>query len=259
MSGGNRILRSNSGTINNQSTIAGGSANLTITGNLNSDGAISSTTVLSVSGTSDLGADVTTTSTQTYSGAVSISADVTLTTTNSNITFSSTLDSASSAYKQLIVNAGSGTLTFADNVGTTQDLGELDLTAALIVVGGDITTNDSGSGDGTQGLTQIFTNDAYYSDNNALFKDYDDGSSDSNWCGTRSNCTSDTDATTVTSIAVGESSFGTYAFRWTGYFQPSSTATYHFSTYSDDASNMYLGAAGQSLSTFLGLCSIRFL
>ena len=252
MSGGNRILRSNSGTINNQSTIAGGSANLTITGNLNSDGAISSTTVLSVSGTSDLGADVTTTSTQTYSGAVSISADVTLTTTNSNITFSSTLDSASSAYKQLIVNAGSGTLTFADNVGTTQDLGELDLTAALIVVGGDITTNDSGSGDGTQGLTQIFTNDAYYSDNNALFNDYDDGSSDSNWCGTRSNCTSDTDATTVTSIAVGESSFGTYAFRWTGYFQPSSTATYHFSTYSDDASNMYLGAAGQSLSTFLG-------
>ena len=70
MSGGNRILRSNSGTINNQSTIAGGSANLTITGNLNSDGAISSTTVFSVSGTSDLGADVTTTSTQTYTGAV---------------------------------------------------------------------------------------------------------------------------------------------------------------------------------------------
>jgi hypothetical protein len=255
MSGGNRILRSNSGTINNQSTIAGGSANLTITGNLNSDGAISSTTVFSVSGTSDLGASVTTTSTQTYTSAVTISADVTLATTNSDITFSSTLDSASTAYKQLIVNVGSGTLTFADNVGTTQDLGELDLTAALIVVGGDITTDDSGSGDGTEGLTQIFTNYQYYGDNNALFNDYDDGSSDLNWCGTRSTCNSDTDATTVTSIAVGESGYDSYAFRWTGYFQPSAlgTTTYYFSTFSDDASNMYLGTAGQSLSTFLGL------
>ena len=39
-----------------------------ITGNLNLDAAISNTTSLSVSGTSNLGADVTTSSTQTYTG-----------------------------------------------------------------------------------------------------------------------------------------------------------------------------------------------
>ena len=64
-----------------------------ITGNLNLDAAISNTTSLSVSGTSNLGADVTTSGTQTYSGAVVLSNDVTLTTTDSNITFSSTIDS----------------------------------------------------------------------------------------------------------------------------------------------------------------------
>ena len=52
-----------------------------ITGNLNLDAAISNTTSLSVSSTSNLGADVTTTGDQTYSGAAVLSSNVILTTT----------------------------------------------------------------------------------------------------------------------------------------------------------------------------------
>ncbi len=44
-----------------------------ITGNLNLDAAITNTTSVSVSGTSNLGADVTTSSTQTYTSAVTLS------------------------------------------------------------------------------------------------------------------------------------------------------------------------------------------
>ena len=89
-----------------------------ITGNLNLDAAISNTTSLSVSGTSNLGADVTTSSTQTYSGAVTLSTDVTLTTTDSNITFSSTIDSDSTA-RDLTLTLGSGSASVTGIVGTT--------------------------------------------------------------------------------------------------------------------------------------------
>jgi hypothetical protein len=91
-----------------------------ITGNLNLDAAISNTTSLSVSGTSNLGANVTTSSTQTYSDAVTLSADVTLTTTDSNITFSSTIDSDSGDSKRdLTLTLGSGSASITGIVGTT--------------------------------------------------------------------------------------------------------------------------------------------
>ena len=89
-----------------------------ITGNLNLDAAISNTTSLSVSGTSNLGADVTTSSTQTYSGAVVLSNDVTLTTTDSDIIFSSTIDSDSTA-RDLTLTLGSGSASVTGIVGTT--------------------------------------------------------------------------------------------------------------------------------------------
>ncbi|NDG45452.1 MAG: hypothetical protein EBY36_12305, partial [Gammaproteobacteria bacterium] len=65
------------------STLAGGSNALTVTGNLDLDGAATGLASTSVSGTSNLGASVTTTGTQTYTGAVTLSADTTLTTTDS--------------------------------------------------------------------------------------------------------------------------------------------------------------------------------
>ena len=76
------------------STLTGGSNGLTVTGDLDLDGAATGLTSVSVSGTSNLGASVTTSSTQTYSGAVTLSAHTVLTTTNSDISFS-TIDSDS--------------------------------------------------------------------------------------------------------------------------------------------------------------------
>ena len=61
------------GTITFASTTTGDN-NLTITGNLDVDAAISGIAVLGVSGTSNLGANVSSTGTQTYTGAVTLSA-----------------------------------------------------------------------------------------------------------------------------------------------------------------------------------------
>jgi hypothetical protein len=80
-------------TVNFGDTITGtGSHDLTITGALDLDGALTDVE-LTVTSTSNLGADVTTSSTQTYQGAVTLSDDITLTTTNNNVTFSGTVDS----------------------------------------------------------------------------------------------------------------------------------------------------------------------
>jgi hypothetical protein len=91
LSGADRTLTGS--TVNFGSTLAGGTNGLTITGNLDLDGAATGLTTLSVSGTSNLGANVTTSSTQTYSGALTLSNDVVLTTTNGNITFGGTVNS----------------------------------------------------------------------------------------------------------------------------------------------------------------------
>ncbi|NBR75705.1 MAG: hypothetical protein EBT74_07390, partial [Gammaproteobacteria bacterium] len=69
---------------------------ITITGNLDLDAAISNTTSISVSGTSNLGANVTTSGTQTYTGATTLSGgDRTLTGTTMN--FGSTVAGGSNA------------------------------------------------------------------------------------------------------------------------------------------------------------------
>ena len=149
MSGGNRILRSNSGTINNISTINGGGNNLTITGNLNVDDAISNTAIFSVSGTTDLGANVTTTGTQTYSGAVTLSgAARTLTTTGDTVTFSGTVNGAQDLTVDTTNSGGSSaaTVQFGGVVGGTTPVGAIIITGNLNLDGNIIKTSDSTAG-----------------------------------------------------------------------------------------------------------------
>ncbi|NCW64029.1 MAG: hypothetical protein EBW04_07965, partial [Betaproteobacteria bacterium] len=139
-------------TMNFGNTLTGtGSHDLTITGNLDLDGALTSVVDLSVSGTSNLGANVTTSGTQTYTGAATISSNITLTTTNSNVTFSSTTD-AGTAGDALTIAAGSGDVTFTGAVGGTTALGNTTittgvLTAAAMTVQGaiDITNSNTSS------------------------------------------------------------------------------------------------------------------
>ncbi len=91
-----------------------------INGNLDLNAAITNATSMDVSGTANLGADVTTSGTQAYQDAVTLSNDVTFTTTNSDVTFSSTVDSDAALTKRnLTLTLGSGAATFSGIVGGT--------------------------------------------------------------------------------------------------------------------------------------------
>ena len=124
LSGGARTLAGS--TI--QTVAVDGAQNLTITGNLDLNGAITQVAVFAVSGTTDLGANVTTTGTQTYSGAVTLSADITLTSSDDNFTFSSTVDSADSTARDLTLSAGSGTIGVSNAIGGIQELDVITIT-----------------------------------------------------------------------------------------------------------------------------------
>ncbi|NCW10125.1 MAG: hypothetical protein EBW40_10360, partial [Gammaproteobacteria bacterium] len=96
----------------------------------NSPGATS----ISVSGAADLGDDVETTGTQTYSGAVTISADgITLTTADSQITFSSTVNSEASEANALNIDVGTSEVEFDGVIGggTNGSLGAIAITGDL--------------------------------------------------------------------------------------------------------------------------------
>ncbi|MDA8791510.1 autotransporter-associated beta strand repeat-containing protein, partial [Candidatus Pelagibacter bacterium] len=70
LSGGDRTLQGSTVTL---AAVTGGSNALTVTGNLDLDGAISRVTNMSVSGTSNIGSNVTTTGTQNYQGTTTLS------------------------------------------------------------------------------------------------------------------------------------------------------------------------------------------
>ena len=102
-----------------------------INGILDLNNTITAATSIDVSSTSDLGASVTTSSTQTYRGAVIISVNSTLTTTNSQITFSSTLDSDTGQSRNLTTSTGISEVEFNAAVGFTDGLGVMDINGVL--------------------------------------------------------------------------------------------------------------------------------
>ena len=141
LSGGARTLAGS--TI--QTVAVNGAQNLTITGNLDLNGAITQVAVFAVSGTTDLGANVTTTGTQTYSGAVTISGSTvtrTLTTSADTITFSNTLNSSASAGNHLTFGSNTGTATFTGAVGgaTNGTLGTITNIASQTLIFSDAVT-----------------------------------------------------------------------------------------------------------------------
>ena len=130
-------------TVQFASTLQGdGTAdNITISGNLDLDGAATSLTSLTVEGASNLGANVTSSGTQTYTGAVTLSgAARTLTTAGSAVTFSNTVNGA----QDLTVdtngtdnNSSLATVQFGGTIGNSTAVGavlitgNLDLNAAV--------------------------------------------------------------------------------------------------------------------------------
>ncbi len=78
-----------------------------------------------VGGTTKIQNNVTTNNGQSYGDAVTLTNSSTLTTTNNPITFNSTVDGQSSGTNSLTLNSGSGDVTFKNNIGATQSLGNL--------------------------------------------------------------------------------------------------------------------------------------
>jgi hypothetical protein len=123
------------------STLTGGSNELTVTGDLDLDGAASGLTSVSVSGTSDLDANITTSGSQTYTGAITLTANTTLTSTSDAIS-ASTIDGgydltiASGAAQSLTSAIGSSTALTSINVSTT---------SGNLTLGDDITVTGTGT------------------------------------------------------------------------------------------------------------------
>ncbi len=100
--------------------------------------------VISSSGANSVGGDVTTSgnSIVSFTGPVSLAADAVFTTTGESLTFSSTINSPTTARK-LDVVIGKGTATFGAAIGATTALDDVTITAAKIVLAGNVTTQDA--------------------------------------------------------------------------------------------------------------------
>ena len=100
--------------------------------------------VISSSGAISVGGDVTTSgnSIVSFTGPVSLAADAVFTTNGANLTFSSTINSPTTARK-LDVVTGKGTATFGSAIGATTALDDVTITAAKIVLAGNVTTQDA--------------------------------------------------------------------------------------------------------------------
>lgn len=110
-------------TIHTQSTLAGASHALTVTGNANIDGAYTDLSALSISGTTDLGANITTTGAQKYNGAVTLNSDVSLQANNGDIEFSAAVDADVAGQHAFNVRVGNlHSVTFKRSVGAQRAL-----------------------------------------------------------------------------------------------------------------------------------------
>ncbi|MCY2950075.1 MAG: hypothetical protein NTZ71_18055 [Planctomycetota bacterium] len=100
--------------------------------------------VISSSGAISVGGDVTTSgnSIVSFTGPVSLAADAVFTTNGANLTFSSTINSPTTARK-LDVVTGKGTATFGAAIGATTALDDVTITAAKIILAGNVTTQDA--------------------------------------------------------------------------------------------------------------------
>ncbi len=100
--------------------------------------------VISSSGAISVGGDVTTSgnSIVSFTGPVSLAADAVFTTNGASLTFSSTINSPTTARK-LDVVTGKGTATFGAAIGATTSLDDVTITAAKIVLAGNVTTKDA--------------------------------------------------------------------------------------------------------------------
>ncbi len=88
-------------------------------------------------GTTELSGTITTAGSQTYDDAVSLIGNTTLNTTNSDVSFAGTVD-GDVDWRQLTIDAGTGTASFASTVGAANVLGAISITADEIDFNGGV-------------------------------------------------------------------------------------------------------------------------
>ena len=115
----------------NSNTLDNGAALIKV-GTLTLSGSILGGASLQVTGTAAIGANVTTTGDQLFQGAAIVSVDTILTNTNSDVTFSSTLNSDATP-RDLTIDTGgnTGTILFSGAVGQTNDFDVITITGNL--------------------------------------------------------------------------------------------------------------------------------
>ncbi|MEI6105491.1 MAG: hypothetical protein WCR49_00640 [Opitutae bacterium] len=103
-----------------------GNGLITLGGTVGATHALGAVTFNSV-GVRILGGNISTLGAQTYVGVVLLGADTILTTSNGAVAFNSTLDSTTATPRDMIVNAGTGPITFTGAVGTSHQVGAITL------------------------------------------------------------------------------------------------------------------------------------
>jgi hypothetical protein len=147
------VLRSNTGNIAAVDTLRVGTNSLSLStgGTVNLVGVLSG--ALSVTGSAiTLNNDITTGGSQSYTGPVTLASNLTLDSGSSGaVSFSSTVNSATSTARNLNVTAGSGNVTFTGAVGNTYALGAIAIdstgttTFGSAVNAASLTTNTGGT------------------------------------------------------------------------------------------------------------------
>ena len=214
-------------TVNNEIDYDGASSPGTLTFTATS-------TVLNANvGSSNQGIDI------TFASAVKLGDDITINTRGGDLTLNSTLDSNTSAAKELTVSGSTGTVTFTGNIGSSYRLSGIDVTAATVSVGGNILTSSS-SGTSNTGSNLGWT---YYRFN-GYYGAGGGSSADNlaNYSGKTPNRT-----TTVTQLRDTDSS-DNKSYRYEAYFIPDESGEWKMQVGSDDYSHAYVGTAGQTLT-----------
>ena len=197
--------------------------------------------------TKDGAGTLTLSATNTYTGITTVTAGKLAVTTDSAlgtiaggtiVASGARLDFQNVAYtsaEAVTLNGG----TIETSTGTSSFTGNITLGASSNFEVGGVSLTLTGiiASPGIAGLTESYYSNGYFADDLTNFTTWGAGVS-----------------STVTSINKSDSTqsqLDNFSYKWTGYFNPTQTGTYRFSTTSDDSSLVYIADSGVSLSSFV--------
>ena len=142
----------------------------------------------------------------------------------------------------MTVSGSSGTATFSGNIGSTNRLSGIDVTAGTINIGGNISTDASA---GTYSNSTLGAAGWIRSDYNGYFGEWNNGHVND-----KTNLFNNTPFAThnVTSIYQGDPG-SNKSYRYEGYFKPNASGSWRLQVGADDSVISYVGNAGQTIAS----------